>query len=142
MTVAVTVSNRSGWTLDEAAAIAVLQATLAAEGIREGDIGLALVAPDEMAKLNAAHRRKPSPTDVLSFPIDGAGELAPGLPRQLGDVVICPRVAADEGTPVATLLVHAALHLVGYDHEGSDTAMLDRQDVLVKEVADVAISPA
>ena len=65
-----------------------------------------------------------------------------GLPRQLGDVVICPRVAADEGTPVATLLVHAVLHLVGYDHDGSDTAMLDRQDVLVKEVPDVAVSPA
>ena len=43
MTVAVTVSNRSGWTLDEAAAIAVLQATLAAEGIHDGDVGLALV---------------------------------------------------------------------------------------------------
>ncbi len=104
MTVAVTVSNRSGWTLDEAAAITVLRAALAAEGIRDGDIGLALVSPEEMAELNADHRNKPTPTDVLSFPIDGAGELAPGLPRQLGDVVICPRVAADEGTPVATLL--------------------------------------
>ena len=45
MTVAVTVSNRSSWTLDEAAAITVLQTTLAAEGIRHGDIGLALVSP-------------------------------------------------------------------------------------------------
>lgn len=143
MTVAVTVENRSGWEIDEAAAVRVLQAAFAAEGIAAGELGLTLVGPDEMAGLNGAHRAKPAPTDVLSFPIDGGDELDPGLPRQLGDVVICPEVSTREGTPVEMLLVHSVLHLLGYDHEAADdTGMLDRQDELLKGVSSVAISPA
>lgn len=141
MTVAVAVENRSGWKLDEAAAVEVVRAALQAETVDDGELGVTLVTPEEMAELNTSHRGKPAPTDVLSFPIDGRDQLAEGLPRQLGDIVICPQVAADEGTPVAVLLVHAVLHLVGYDHEAADSVMLDRQDVLVKEVVDVAVSP-
>ncbi len=142
MTIAVAVENRSGWTLDETAAVEVVRAALSAEGFDDGEVGVTLVEPGEMAELNSTHRGKPAPTDVLSFPIDGRDDLEAGLPRQLGDIVICPQVAADERTPMAVLLVHAVLHLIGYDHEGGDSVMLDRQDALVKEVVDVAVSPA
>ncbi len=70
------------------------------------------MTPSGIARLNAEHRGKPVPTDVLSFPIDGAAPLAGGT-RELGDVVICPEHAAD----VAEAVVHGVLHLVGMDHE-------------------------
>ena len=80
-----------------------------------------------MAALNAAHRGKDEPTDVLSFPLDGLDALPDGLPRQLGDVVVCPERAEADGTPIALLLVHGVLHLVGYDHEADNGDMLRRQ---------------
>ena len=63
-------------------------------------------------------------------------------PNLLGDVVVCPAVASAEGTPIATLLVHGVLHLVGYDHETDGGAMLVRQDRLLSEVAPVVADPA
>lgn len=142
MTLEVEVQNRSGWSIDEPAAAAVVRAALAAEGVTEGELGLTLVAQTEMAELNAAHRGKAAPTDVLSFPLDGGEPLPEGLPRQLGDLVLCPQVAAAAGTPIELLLVHGALHLVGYDHEADDGSMLARQDELLEEVGRVAASPA
>jgi ssRNA-specific RNase YbeY (16S rRNA maturation enzyme) len=50
---------------------------------------------------------------VLSFPIDGREVLAPGLPRQLGDAVLCPQVVGDAWGPP---LVHGLLHLLGHEH--------------------------
>jgi probable rRNA maturation factor len=142
VTLEVEVQNRSGWSIDEPAAAAVVRAALAAEGVTEGELGLTLVAEAEMTELNAAHRGKSSPTDVLSFPLDGGEPLPAGLPRQLGDLVLCPQVAAAAGTPIELLLVHGALHLVGYDHEADDGRMLARQDELIEEVGQVAASPA
>jgi ssRNA-specific RNase YbeY (16S rRNA maturation enzyme) len=52
-------------------------------------------------------------TDVLSFPIDTRQPLEPGLPRQLGDAILCPQVV---GEAWRQPLVHGLLHLVGYDH--------------------------
>jgi probable rRNA maturation factor len=52
-------------------------------------------------------------TDVLSFPIDGRERLPPGIPRQLGDAVLCPQVVGEHWR---TPLVHGLLHLLGYDH--------------------------
>jgi probable rRNA maturation factor len=103
---------------------------------------VALVASSEIAALNARHRGASAPTDVLSFPIDGREPLREGVPRQLGDLVVCPQVAAADGTPLALLLVHGALHLVGYDHERDDGRMLARQAELLEEVMPVAASPA
>jgi probable rRNA maturation factor len=142
MTVDVEVEIHSGWRVDEPAAAAAVRAALAAEGIAAGEVGVIFVDEPRIAELNAAHRGKQTTTDVLSFPIDGREQLPAGVPRQLGDLVVCPAVASAEGTPIATLLVHGALHLVGYDHETDDGRMLARQDELVAEVAPVVADPA
>ena len=131
----VDVRNRSRSPLDEAAAVAVLAGTFAAEGMDDGEVGLTLVGRAEMARLNASHRGKPEPTDVLSFPLDMRDPLPDGVPRQLGDVVVCPAYARAEGTPIEHLLVHGALHLLGYDHDADDGEMLRRQDQIVEELA-------
>lgn len=135
MTVAVEVRNRGRIALDEAAAASVLAAALAAEGVTDGDVGLAVVGRSEMARLNGTHRGKPDATDVLSFPLDMRDPLPPGVPRQLGDVVICPAVAQAQGTPIERLIVHGALHLVGYDHDADDGEMIARQEQIVEEIA-------
>ncbi len=91
---------------------------LARAGVDEGHVAVAFVGPAEIADLNAAHRRKPGPTDVLSFPVDETGPSAG--PRELGDVVICPQHTTD----LREAVVHGALHLVGFDHETDDGEML------------------
>jgi probable rRNA maturation factor len=143
VTVHVEVENRSTHAVDEAAVRAAVGATLAAEGVTAGEAGVVLVGPEEMAELNAAHRGKDEPTDVLSFPLDGRDALPDGLPRQLGDIVVCPDRAESDGTPIALLLVHGALHLVGYDHEADNGDMLRRQEAIFEEVGPVAaVRPA
>ena len=142
MTVHVEVENRSGHAVDEDAARAAVNATLRAEGVTAGEVGVALVGLTEIAALNAAHRGRDKPTDVLSFPLDGRDALPDGLPRQLGDIVVCPERAEADGTPVALLLVHGALHLVGYDHEADNGDMLRRQQAIFEEVEPVAVSPS
>ncbi len=111
--VAVDVDNRSGVEVDEAAAITLARRVLQSEGVEEGELGLAFVGPDEMRALKRDHLGIDEPTDVLSFPIDGRDELAPGPPRQLGDAVLCPQVL---GGAWRAPLVHGLLHLLGYDH--------------------------
>jgi probable rRNA maturation factor len=142
MTVHVEVENRSGHAVDEDATRAVVAATLRAEGVTGGEVGVVLVDLAEMAALNAAHRGRDETTDVLSFPLDGRDALPEGLPRQLGDVVVCPERAEADGTPIALLLVHGALHLVGYDHEADNGDMLRRQRAIFEEVEPVAVRPA
>ena len=140
--VEVEIENDSGWRVDEPAAAAAVRSALAAEGVQSGEVGVAFVDERRIAELNAEHRGKPSATDVLSFPIDGRALIPEGVPRQLGDLVVCPAVASAEGTPIATLLVHGVLHLVGYDHETDGGAMLVRQNELLSEVAPVVADPA
>lgn len=142
MTVAVEVRNRARIALDEGAAAAVVGAAFACEGVSDGDVGLAVVGRAEMARLNAAHRGKPEPTDVLSFPLDMRDPLPGDVPRQLGDIVICPAVARAQGTPLEHLLVHGALHLLGYDHEADDGEMIARQEQILEELGARAARPA
>ena len=111
--VAIEVSNRSGVDVDEEAAVAAAQAVLAAEGVTEGELGLAFVAPDEMRGLKREHLGIDQATDVLSFPIDGKEPVPAGVPRALGDVVLCPQVVGARWRPP---LVHGLLHVLGYDH--------------------------
>jgi rRNA maturation RNase YbeY len=107
------VVNRSGSEVDEAAAVELAQSVLAGEGVAAGELGLAFVRPDESRALKREHLGIDEATDALAFPIDGLGELPDGMPRQLGDVVVCPEVV---GEAWRRPLVHALLHLVGYDH--------------------------
>jgi probable rRNA maturation factor len=105
--------NRSGVAVDESAVTELCRGVLAAEGVGEGDLGVRLEAPGRMRELKREHLGLDEETDVLSFPIDGREELPAGVPRQLGDVVLCPQVVGDAWRGP---LVHGLLHLLGYDH--------------------------
>ena len=109
----VEVDNRSGTEVDEAAAVELARAVLGGEGGEDGELGLAFVGPDESRALKREHLGVDEATDALAFPIDGLAAIPDGMPRQLGDVVVCPDVVGAEWRGP---LVHALLHLVGYDH--------------------------
>ena len=109
----VEVENRSGIEVDAAGAVSLARHALAREGVDEAELGLAFVAPGEIQALKAEHLGVDEATDVLSFPIDGLDELPDGVPRALGDVVICPQVVGDEWR---WPLVHGILHLLGFEH--------------------------
>ena len=113
MPLSVDVDNRSGMEVDEPAAVELACALLRSEGIADGELGLAFVAPEEMRELKREHLGIDEPTDVLSFPIDARDELPDGMPRALGDVILCPQVVGDEWRRPLT---HGLLHLLGYDH--------------------------
>jgi probable rRNA maturation factor len=121
--VEIEVENRSGAQLDLRAASSLIREVLGAEGIEDGDLGLQLVGPDEIRSLKREHLGADEETDALAFPIDGRDELPEGVPRQLGDVVLCPQVV---GEAWRGPLVHAVLHLVGYDH-GAEMEARERQ---------------
>jgi probable rRNA maturation factor len=117
---------------------ALATAVLREQG-RPGELTLTFVDRDEIAQLNEEHMGKQGPTDVLSFPLDSIdgdpGDL-PG-PVLLGDVVVCPSVAAEAapthaGTlddELALLVVHGILHVFGHDHAQPDEtrAMRERE---------------
>jgi probable rRNA maturation factor len=105
--------NRSGLAVEEDAVAALARRVLEAEGVSEGDLGLAFVTAEEIRALKRDHLGSDEETDVLSFPIDGRDDLPEGLPRQLGDVVLCPEIVTDAWRRP---LVHGLLHLLGYDH--------------------------
>jgi probable rRNA maturation factor len=105
--------NRSGLPVEEDAAAALARRVLEAEGIVDGDLGLAFVTAEEIRALKRDHLGSDEATDVLSFPIDGRDDLPEGLPRQLGDVVLCPEIVSGAWRRP---LVHGLLHLLGYDH--------------------------
>ncbi|HEX6723789.1 MAG TPA: rRNA maturation RNase YbeY [Gaiella sp.] len=107
------VSNRSGVAVEDEAAVALARDVLTAEGMADGELGIAFVGADEMRALKREHLGIDEPTDVLSFPIDGASPLPEGEPRALGDVVLCPAVVGDEWR---WPLVHGLLHLLGHEH--------------------------
>jgi len=111
--VTVEIENRSGIEVDGSAAEELARRVLAAEGVEEGDLGLAFVGPEEMRELKREHLGVDEATDVLSFPIDGRDDLPDGVPRQLGDAVLCPQVVGDAWRAP---LVHGLLHLLGYEH--------------------------
>jgi probable rRNA maturation factor len=111
--VTVELANRSGAEVEEDAAVELARSVLAAEGVEDGELGLMFVGPEEMQALKRQHLGVDEVTDVLSFPIDGRAELPEGVPRQLGDAVLCPQVVGDTWREP---LVHGLLHLLGYDH--------------------------
>ena len=102
---------------------AILAAATA--GVEDGHVAVTFITPEEIAALNAQHRAKQGPTDVLSFPVDGDGPVVGA--RELGDVVICPEHTED----LLEAVIHGVLHLVGMDHETDDGEMLALQAEVV-----------
>lgn len=111
--VEVEVANRSGVAVNEHEAVRLVLRVLEAEGIADGELGLAFVDGEEARALKREHLGIDETPDVLSFPIDGREQLPAGVPRQLGDVVVCPEVVGEDWREP---LVHGLLHLLGYDH--------------------------
>lgn len=107
------IENRSGAAVDENGACELARRVLAGEGIDAGELGLVFVGPEESRALKNDHLGIDEATDALAFPIDARESLPEGLPRQLGDVVVCPQIVGEQWRAP---LVHALLHLVGYDH--------------------------
>lgn len=109
----------------------------------EWEISLLACDDARIATLNADFRGKPSPTNVLSWPSEDRAPEAPGavpdLPEtydpELGDIAIawetCEREAREGGKPLTEhathLIVHAILHLLGYDHVRDEDATLMEQ---------------
>ncbi len=138
--------------------VALANGALVDEGVR-GLCEVSLIFTDEVtiASLNQQFMGHAGPTDVLSFPIEGepdptgrvpdAGGSGPGeppmpeMPTLLGDIVICPAVAARNAIEhectfddeIALLVVHGVLHLLGWDHVDNDEAeqMEARERVLL-----------
>ncbi|HKU57999.1 MAG TPA: rRNA maturation RNase YbeY [Gaiellaceae bacterium] len=124
--IAIEVENRSGVDVDEDGARQLAQHVLAEEGIDEAELGIQFVDRDTIRLLKKEHLAVDEATDVLSFPIDGRGVVPAGVPRALGDVVICPQVVGDEWRwPLA----HGLLHLLGYDHGDEMSA---REEMLLR----------
>ncbi len=114
--------NGEGDSAGVARAKRAARAALEAAGVSDGHLAVDFVDAWAIRRLNAEHRGKEGPTDVLSFPIDEDGD-APG-PRELGDIVICPEHTED----LVEAVVHGVLHLCGYDHETDGGEMLALQD--------------
>ncbi len=103
---------------------ALCAVALASGGVEDGHVAVEFVEPARMREVNSEQRGIDAPTDVLSFPVDGAD--GPPGPSELGDILICPAHTADEREAV----VHGALHIAGMDHESDDGEML----VLQREI--------
>jgi probable rRNA maturation factor len=106
---------------------------------RNREIGVRVVGRAESRRLNARYRGKDHATNVLSFPAS-ALPMSGAEPQPLGDLVICPQVLRNEAREQqkslrahwAHLVVHGALHLIGYDHERStDARRMERREVTV-----------
>jgi probable rRNA maturation factor len=102
-----------------------------------GELGVRVVGSAESRRLNGRYRGKDKPTNVLSFP---PAPLPGGAARPLGDLVICAQVVRSEARTQGKLLeahwahlvVHGALHLIGYDHEReAEAKRMERREVAV-----------
>ncbi|MFY1636997.1 rRNA maturation RNase YbeY [Solwaraspora sp. WMMB335] len=129
------IANESGADVDTDAVLAVARHALDEMGVNPlAELSVLLVDEDYMAELNHRWMGADKPTDVLAFPMDegsvdhGPGESNPGEPGLLGDIVLCPEVAAKQAAAAGhtaadelhLLTVHGVLHLLGYDHAEPD----------------------
>lgn len=111
---------------------------------RGAALAVTLVDPERMAELKERAFGARAPTDVLAFPVDDPADPSPG-PLVLGDVVLCPAVAAEQaraagrapGEEITYLLVHGIQHLLGRDHAepAEERAMFAETDRIVGALA-------
>jgi probable rRNA maturation factor len=158
----VEVNNESGAAVDERALAELGRFVLDALRIDPlADVSILLVDTETMAALHEQWMDLPGPTDVMAFPMDVADgptdRFDPSAPpgtdenqaaAMLGDVVLCPAVAADQATSAGhsteaelhLLCTHGILHLLGYDHAEpeDEREMFELQARLVKEWARVS----
>ena len=128
------IANESGVEVDSDAILAIARHALDEMGVNPlAELSVLLVDADYMAELNHRWMDGDGPTDVLAFPMDegsvdhGPGETG-GEPALLGDIVLCPEVAAKQAATaghstadeLALLTVHGTPHLLGYDHAEPD----------------------
>lgn len=122
---AVFLSDEQSREVDAEDLVALARHVVDMQGVpAEMELSLLLVDRETMTALNRQHMGQDGPTDVLAFPIDEPGEAPPGPPAILGDVVLCPDVAAEqaprfgrnEHDELRLLTVHGILHLLGMDH--------------------------
>ena len=135
---------------------------LASEGVRgSAELSILFVERDVISEMNQLHMGKTGPTDVLAFPIDavvtdtaaGPGGVSKGpdrappdpddSPLLLGDVIVCPSVAAEQAPShagsfddeIALLVTHGILHVLGYDHAEVEERkrMQSRERALLEE---------
>jgi probable rRNA maturation factor len=147
--VSVFVANESGVGVDETALVGLARHSLDEMRVSPlAELSILLVDLGAMSALHEQYLGEPGPTDVLAFPQDDV--VAAGMPDEdedepealLGDVVLCPDVAAESATrqghgleaELDVLLVHGILHLLGYDHADPDEEreMFSRQSELLR----------
>jgi probable rRNA maturation factor len=134
------VNNESGVPADETALAGLARFVLDRLDVSElAELSILLVDADAMAALHEQWMDQPGPTDVMAFPMDvlpeavpgpgsPSGPIAPAVPSLLGDVVLCPTVAAEQAaaaghsteSELSLLLTHGVLHLLGYDHGSAE----------------------
>lgn len=168
MTMAVDVfaaDEQDSWPVDLERWVALARAVLTDRGVKgDAEVSLLFVDAGAIAALNEEFLHKAGPTDVLSFPIEddvgvggrfpdvggsGPGDPAdPPPPTLLGDVVVCPEVAARNADAhgvavddeMALLVVHGVLHLLGMDHEVEAEA--ERMEALERRLLERFYRPA
>lgn len=149
---AVFIANESGAPVDEEALAALARFVLQATGVDPlAELSVLLVDVETMSRLHERWMGEPGPTDVLAFPMDelsGQADFAadpeqetPLAPALLGDVVLCPEVAARQAgehghsrdDELHLLATHGVLHLLGYDHADpqEEREMFARQQALL-----------
>jgi probable rRNA maturation factor len=104
-------------------------------------VGIVLTDDAEQQRLNRDYRGQDKPTNVLSFALTDSGDpVAPGMPVLLGDIVLAfetvAREAAEQDKPLADhlrhLVVHGALHLLGFDHENAaEAAIMEAREAAI-----------
>src|SRR3984885_12991454 len=112
-------------------------------GFSPESVTIQLISDDSMARLNEKYRNKPGPTDVLSFPANGARPSRSG--EYIGDIAISPETARRNARrfsrslpeEMRILILHGMIHLAGYDHE-SDQGEMDRLERRLRKRLEVA----
>ena len=128
------IANESGVAVESDQVLAVARYVLDEMGVNPlAELSVLLVDIEYMTELNHRWMGGDGPTDVLAFPmeessVDHGPSESPGEPALLGDIVLCPEVAAKQAAAAGhsaadelhLLTVHGALHLLGYDHAEPD----------------------